>query len=102
MKAKFPDRSGEKMAFLSILLAAALGLSITRLDAEVAFSAGLEIQSVSDFYTPLTSCGTWYSMPAYGRCWHPAAVAAVWRPYSVGHWEWTDCGWYWMSDEPWA
>jgi len=25
-----------------------------------------------------------------------------WRPYCYGYWEWTDCGWYWVSDEPWA
>jgi hypothetical protein len=25
-----------------------------------------------------------------------------WRPYSYGHWVWTDYGWYWVSDEPWA
>jgi hypothetical protein len=29
-------------------------------------------------------------------------VEAGWRPYTVGHWEWTDAGWYWVSDEPWA
>ncbi len=40
-------------------------------------------------------------MGTFGRCWHPA-VATDWRPYCNGTWEWTDCGWYWVSDEPWA
>jgi len=38
----------------------------------------------------------------YGRCWHPASVVSGWRPYTIGSWEWTDSGWYWMSDEPWS
>jgi hypothetical protein len=38
----------------------------------------------------------------FGHCWHPNAVAVGWRPYCVGQWEWTDCGWYWQSSEPWS
>lgn len=38
----------------------------------------------------------------YGRCWHPTGVTVEWRPYCDGQWVWTDCGWYWQSDEPWA
>src|SRR5439155_21113565 len=70
--------------------------------ADIAFSAGLEIRSPADFYEPLTPYGGWVEVRSYGRCWHPARVAAGWRPYGIGHWEWTDCGWYWVSDEPWA
>src|SRR5262249_41096376 len=65
-------------------------------------SASINIQSPSDFYTPLTPYGTWVDVSGYGRCWHPVRVAADWRPYCAGHWEWTDCGWYWVSDEPWG
>ena len=25
-----------------------------------------------------------------------------WRPYCNGHWERTEDGWYWVSDEPWG
>src|SRR5439155_4844890 len=70
--------------------------------ADIAFSAGLQIRSPADFYEPLTPYGGWVEVRSYGRCWHPARVAAGWRPYGIGHWEWTDCGWYWVSDEPWA
>jgi hypothetical protein len=68
----------------------------------VNFSAGLEIQSVNDFYQPLEPYGEWVTVPNYGRCWRPVAVDQGWRPYTNGHWEWTDCGWYWVSDEPWS
>ena len=71
-------------------------------NAQVSLSVGLSINSPTDFYGPLTPHGAWVNVGRYGRCWHPAEVAAGWRPYTVGHWEWTDCGWYWASDEPWA
>lgn len=93
---------GIKLAFLSPALAAIWCIGVLGIEAQVAFSPGVEIQSVTDFYGPLSSYGTWYEQAAYGRCWHPVQVEPAWRPYSVGHWEWTDCGWYWISDEPWA
>jgi hypothetical protein len=71
-------------------------------DAHVSLSVGLDIHSSADFYSPLTPYGTWVEVGRYGRCWRPVEVDAVWRPYTIGHWEWTDCGWYWVSDEPWA
>src|SRR5256885_7848811 len=69
---------------------------------EIQFSAGITISSRGDFYEPLASYGTWVDVGTYGRCWHPARVEVGWRPYCEGQWEWTDCGWYWASDEPWA
>src|SRR5579859_3167226 len=99
MKSRIPGRLGMS-ALMGIALAA--NSNLTGAHAQVAFSANVQVQTVSDFYGPLASYGTWYNVPAYGRCWHPAEVATVWRPYTVGDWEWTDCGWYWVSDEPWA
>jgi Family of unknown function (DUF6600) len=33
--------------------------------------------------------------------WTPADRPRDWRPYTVGHWAYTDdWGWYWVSDEP--
>ncbi len=69
---------------------------------QIDISAGVEIRSVSDFYDPLAAEGAWVNVQPYGRCWHPAHVEADWRPYCNGHWEWTDVGWYWVSDEPWS
>src|SRR6516164_4532622 len=58
------------------------------------------IRTESDFYEPLTPYGHWEVVGPYGRCWVPARVERDWRPYSNGHWERTEDGWYWASDEP--
>jgi len=60
------------------------------------------IETEADFYQPLTPYGRWVDTPDYGRVWVPGGVAADWRPYSNGHWEQTEAGWFWVSDEPWA
>jgi hypothetical protein len=62
----------------------------------------VEVRSERDFYEPLTPYGHWEVVGAYGRCWMPARVDSDWRPYCNGHWERTEDGWYWASDEPWA
>jgi len=71
-----------------------------RADLEV--GASVSIHATADFDAPLAGCGTWVSVGSYGRCWRPAGVAVDWQPYCEGEWVWTDCGWYWQSDEPWA
>jgi hypothetical protein len=77
-----------------------LGTETSRADLEV--SASARINAHADFHQPLAAHGTWIEAGSHGRCWRPARVAVGWRPYCDGHWVWTDCGWYWMSDEPWA
>jgi len=72
----------------------------TRADLEV--GATVQINARADFYAPLTPQGSWVEVSSYGRCWRPAGIAVEWRPYCEGYWVWTDCGWYWHSDEPWA
>ena len=62
----------------------------------------VEIRAESDFYEPLTPHGEWVVVGSYGRCWRPAHVEVGWRPYCNGHWERTEAGWYWVSEEPWA
>jgi len=92
-------RSAVLLTGLACLLAASVS---SRAAVDVSFSAGIEINSPNDFYEPLTPYGEWVSVGSYGRCWHPINVERGWRPYCEGHWEWTDCGWYWVSDEPWS
>lgn len=77
-----------------------LGNVPTRADLEV--SASVSINAHADFYEPLEPHGAWIEVGSYGRCWRPSRVTVGWRPYCNGHWVWTDCGWYWVSDEPWA
>lgn len=70
--------------------------------ASVAVSASVQVRARADFDVPLAAHGSWAEIRTYGRCWRPAGVAVSWRPYCDGRWVWTDCGWYWESDEPWA
>lgn len=60
------------------------------------------IRTENDFDEPLRPYGQWVDVGPYGRCWVPRGVGADWRPYCNGHWERTDAGWYWSSDEPWG
>src|SRR5438552_2820783 len=78
----------------------ALGTCNARADLEI--SASVQIHAVADFYTPLSPLGAWIDVDSYGRCWHPSGIAVDWQPYCTGRWVWTDCGWYWESDEPWG
>src|SRR5215468_9152113 len=89
-----------RLAILLTGLISLLGASASS-PAQVSFSAGIVINSATDFTQPLTPFGSWLTLGSYGRVWRPQ-VAIGWRPYSFGRWEWTDLGWYWVSDEPWA
>jgi hypothetical protein len=44
--------------------------------------------------------GQWVNIPEFGPCWQPANLTPDWRPYTLGHWVYTDDnGWLWSSDE---
>jgi probable HAF family extracellular repeat protein len=59
-------------------------------------------QDYDVFYTRLSSeDGNWVEAGNYGYCFRPR-VSEDWRPYEDGHWIWTDHGWYWDSNEPFA
>ncbi len=62
----------------------------------------VKIHAAADFYEPLTPYGRWEVVGSYGRCWVPTGVAVGWYPYSAGHWQLTEAGWFWVSDEPWG
>ncbi|MBI3851676.1 MAG: hypothetical protein HY298_15570 [Verrucomicrobia bacterium] len=85
---------------IGLVGSSSLGVFNARADLEV--SASVNIHAQADFYAPLSSHGAWIEVGSYGRCWRPTGVAVEWRPYCYGHWVWTDCGWYWASDEPWG
>jgi hypothetical protein len=89
-----------KCILIGLISGLSLGQLSARADLEV--SAAVQISAVADFHAPLTPHGTWIEVGTYGRCWRPAGVAVGWRPYTHGRWVWTDCGWYWASDEPWG
>ncbi len=53
----------------------------------------------TSFYEPLGSYGDWVQVQDQ-YVWVPHGVDAGWRPYTRGHWEDTDQGWFWVSTEP--
>ena len=58
-----------------------------------------------DFYgsESLKSHGRWVKLSKWGTCWQPTEVTSGWCPYTNGSWkECDDCGWTFVSDEPWA
>lgn len=57
--------------------------------------------SISYFHEQLSPYGRWVARDGYGEVWVPY-VAAGWRPYTTGHWVYTDQGWAWVADESWG
>jgi len=55
--------------------------------------------TLDSFQSGLSPYGDWVQSGAYGTVWRPR-VAPGWRPYYYGRWEWTNEGWFWVSEEP--
>jgi len=87
---------------LMLVLSGSLSFGTFGVLADLEVSTEVQIRAKGDFHAPLAAHGTWIEFGSHGRCWRPAHVGVSWRPYCFGHWVWTDCGWYWVSDEPWA
>ena len=56
--------------------------------------------SISFFHQELEPYGRWVYTPAYGEVWYPTVVRAGWAPYVYGEWVYSDCGWTWVSYDP--
>lgn len=58
-------------------------------------------QSYDLFYSKLDRDGDWIQTDSYGYVWQPQVGAEdpSWRPYTDGHWAYTDYGWTWVSNE---
>jgi hypothetical protein len=91
-----------KTRLLGFVIGALLAGGATMARADLEVSASVRVRAVAEFHAPLAAHGTWVEVRGHGNCWRPSGVAVDWRPYCVGQWVWTDCGWYWESDEPWA
>jgi hypothetical protein len=93
-----------KVRFNSQIIAVLISLSfgVFSASADLEVSGAVQIRGRGDFREPLAAHGTWIEVSGHGSCWRPARVEVSWRPYTFGHWVWTDYGWYWISDEPWA
>jgi hypothetical protein len=86
---------------LSALLGLLVPADARSIVARHSYTPGTTV-SVSMFYGDLSPWGRWVDIPPYGWCWEPDVAYAGWRPYSDGEWIYTDLGWTWVSDEPWA
>ena len=87
--------------------ALAAALSVPRLPGGVTNlggpAAAQQTIDVDYFYDALDAYGQWVWHPRFGYVWLPGNVREDWRPYTVGHWVYTDeYGWYWDSYEPFA
>lgn len=58
-----------------------------------------QAQVSAEFESALEPYGEWRRHPRWGTVWVPDDRPAGWRPYTEGHWVYTDeWGWYWISD----
>jgi hypothetical protein len=69
--------------------------------ARTAVAGDSDNSSYSTFYRKLDPYGDWMETSDYGYVFQPrqAAQSRDWRPYTNGHWVYTDAGWTWISDE---
>jgi len=59
-----------------------------------------QAQVPAEFQSALEPYGEWLRHPRWGMVWVPADRPPGWRPYTEGHWVYTDeWGWYWISDD---
>lgn len=54
-----------------------------------------------NFNAMMSQYGRWVRVSHFGRVWQPYASSG-WRPYTYGHWIYTEYGPYWEGYEPWA
>ncbi|MDD5772938.1 MAG: hypothetical protein PHX78_05670 [bacterium] len=54
------------------------------------------------FYRDLDPYGEWIFHDTYNWTWRPYDMPIDWRPYTNGHWLYTDDGWVWVSDYSWG
>ena len=63
-------------------------------------AAAQEVAVSVDFRPALEPYGAWRHHKRLGDVWVPANVSRDWRPYTAGHWVYTDdYGWYWVADD---
>jgi hypothetical protein len=69
-------------------------LQVDKSRAEVSISASVGVN-----FSELDNYGEWVHVEGLGRVWRPDADAG-WRPFTYGHWVYSNDGWLWNSDEP--
>ena len=67
-----------------------------------AYGKSGEELGIDYFIDRLSPYGDWLETKEYGWVWQPNGVEDDWRPFTYGHWEYTDYGWTWVSHFPWG
>src|SRR5262249_26781917 len=88
------------MRRLALVPAVTLALAFAGRAAVPAAAASVTV-SVS-FEEALSPYGDWVESEGFGTVWAPRDVEHGWRPYTRGHWAYTDDDWTWVSDEEWG
>lgn len=90
--------------FARLVLAAGLIALAAMFDPNANKSAQAQGVSVSiEFRQALEPHGRWHRHSRWGEVWIPRDVRDDWRPYTRGHWVYTEeWGWYWDSEEEWG
>ena len=66
----------------------------------VAPATAQRVEISAEFRSALEPYGQFRRHPRWGEVWSPADVGRDWKPYTVGHWVYSDdYGWYWASDD---
>jgi hypothetical protein len=60
------------------------------------------VVDLSIFYDSLAPYGRWFAVDEFGWVWTPYDASVGWRPYTHGHWVFTDYGWTWVSRWRWG
>ena len=89
------------MVFPLLVLGAPIAQAQLRGDVSIGASISLggePIGSVDVFYDQLSAYGVWVDEPRMGLVFIPDQDGYV--PYTVGHWQYTDVGFVWISNDP--
>ncbi len=92
---KFPRLFARVVISIAMLCLAPLAMP-----GGVVTKANAQVQASVEFRSALKPYGQWRHSRHWGDVWIPAHRDRHWRPYTVGHWVYTDdYGWYWITDD---
>ncbi len=95
-----PAQSLLRRLLLGLCTGAALGVAGVSLPLFLGDVTPAYAQVSAEFQAALEPYGHWERHGRFGEVWVPDDLPPGWRPYTYGHWVYTeDWGWYWVSDE---
>ena len=92
--------SGFRRLALSALMVVSIATGAAVVSIVDAGLAPARAQVSAEFQGALEPYGSWQPHPQFGEVWVPYDLPSGWRPYTYGHWVYTEeWGWYWVSDD---